>query len=92
MAPTEGERLATIEAVLRELRGDIGERKQEEERTRKRLHELEGAVNLLLEAQKMARRAEANQYRRLELRLQLLTIVVAIGSLVVPLAIAFISR
>lgn len=77
-----------LEAVLLELRGDVGERKHEEERTRHRLHDLEGAVNLLLEAQKMARRAEDKQYRRLELRLEVLTLVIgfaAVAAAVIPL-------
>ena len=82
--PTEGERLASVEQQIIDLRGDIADRKSEEERTRKRLHDIEGIMGLLVDQQKRNREQEATQYRRMELRLQVLTIVIAFAALAEP--------
>ena len=82
--PTEGERLASVEQQIIDLRGDIADRKHEEERTRKRLHDIEGVMGLLVDQQKRNREQEAKQYRRVELRLQALTIVIAFAALAEP--------
>ena len=62
---TEGERLATVEAVLREVQGDVSEIKTEIGAARQRLHSLEGISSAFLAWQKDARLKEAKQYRRL---------------------------
>ena len=71
---------------MRELRGTIRERIDEEGRTRDRLHKLEGITGTLVDEMKHARRQEAVQYRRLELRLQAMTVAVAIVGIALTLA------
>ena len=82
--PTEGERLAKVEQQLVDLRGVIDDRKGEEERTRKRLHDIEGVLGLLVDQQKRNREHEATQYRRVEIRMQVLTVVIAFAALAEP--------
>ena len=71
------------------LRDDVTAIVDEQRRTRDRLHNLEGFAAAYLSIQRENRRSEARQYQRLELRLQVLTIVVAIGAIIVPLLVAF---
>jgi hypothetical protein len=87
--PSDLERLATLEQVARELPGDLAEIKHEQERARGRLHTLEASVQGLMLTQKEARRAEAAQYRRLELRLQRLALAVMAAGTAISLALAF---
>lgn len=87
---TADERLATIEEQIRELRAQVADRKAEEQRTRDRLHAIEGAVKGLVTVQKEARAAEATQYRRVAVRIQVLTLVVAVATIVVPLSLALV--
>lgn len=82
---TEGERLATLEAVLREIRDDVDELRDEWQRARARLHNLEGISNTFLAWQKDAREKEAAQYRRLGLWIGVLSVVVALATIVEPL-------
>ena len=63
--PADGERLATLEEQVRGLREDLAEMRVEEERTRTRLHNLEGFAQAYLDAQRVHRRDEERQYRRL---------------------------
>lgn len=86
---TEGERIASVEQQIIDLRGDIADRKHEEERTRERLHKVEGAMQRLVDIQTDARKQEATQYRRLELRMQALTLVVAFAAMLEPVAYHF---
>ena len=87
--PTEGERLAALEQQIVDLRGDIIDRKHEEERTRERLHKVEGTMQRLVDIQTQARAQEATQYRRLELRMQVMTLVIALAALLEPFAYHF---
>jgi len=87
----DGERLATVEAVLRELRDDMSDLKTEMARTRTRLHNVEGVASAFVDTQKQARRGEAAQYRSLEIRIQVLTIVVGLAAVLTPLALFFIT-
>lgn len=82
--PTDGERLATVEAVLQELRGDMSAFTNEQHRTRERLHKLEGITGLMVNAEKRQRETLENRQRRIEVRLQLLTVVVAVAALLGP--------
>ena len=81
---TEAERIATVEAVLREVRDDVVEIKQETTRTRQRLHSLEGISSSFLSWQKEAREGEKRQYQRLGIRIQVLTVVVGIAAVISP--------
>ena len=73
--PSADERLATVEAVLLELRGDVHDLKTEQKHTRERLHKLEGISTLFVQTQKDNRRKEEDQYRRLGNRLALVGLI-----------------
>ena len=82
--PTEGERLATVEAVLHELRGDVGELRDESLRTRTRLHDLEGLATTLVDQEKVRIRVTKEQQERMRSRIGWLTFAVAVASLLEP--------
>ena len=82
--PTEGERLATVEAVLQELRGDVGDLRQESQRTRGRLHDLEGLASTLVDQERVRIRVTKEQQARMRTRLEVLTVVVAFAALLEP--------
>ena len=63
----------------------------ESDRTRVRLHNLEGIAATFLDQQKAARDREEKQYRRLELRIQALTVVIAVAAVAVPIVLAVLS-
>ena len=90
--PTPEERIATLEAILPEIRDDVREIRAETSRTRKRLHSLEGISSSFLAWQKDAREKEKEQYRRLGVRIQVLTLVVGLAAVVVPLLVVLLSR
>jgi hypothetical protein len=82
-----GQRLVRLEEQLVGVRGDIGDLMTEQIRTRERLHNLEGVAGLFVEAQKENRRREEEQYQRLGLRVQVLTLVVGLAAIAVPLIV-----
>lgn len=82
--PSDPERIATIEQIVLEIRGDILERKDEEGRTRDRLHKLEGLVGMMVERDKDVKVATEVRHRRMELRVQMLTATVAVVGIVEP--------
>lgn len=82
--PTEGERLATVEAVLHELREDMSESRHEQERNRKRLHDLEGLAQMLVSQEKQRSRDTRENQQRTHRRLELLTIVLLISTVLDP--------
>lgn len=81
---TEGERLATVEAVLHDLRGDVGELKDESKRTRGRLHDLEGVAATLVDQERVRIQVTRSQQESMKVRLQVLTVVVALAALLEP--------
>jgi uncharacterized membrane protein len=88
---TDGERLATVEAVLRELRSDLVDLKGESVRTRTRLHNLEGIASAFMDAQRVNRRKEEQQYLRLGMRIQVLTVVVGLAAVLSPIVAVFLT-
>lgn len=89
MHDREGVSTDVLAERLEALRGDVTAIVDEQRRTRDRLHNLEGFAAAYLSVQRENRRSEDRQYRRLELRVQVLTVVIAVGAIVVPLAVAF---
>lgn len=81
---TEGERLATVEAVVQELRGDVGELKEEWRLGRRRLHDLEGLASTLVEQERTRIRVTKEQQTQLRTRLQILTVVIALAAFLEP--------
>ena len=88
MHPPEGERLATLERALVDVEKELAEVSAELVRNRKRLHDLEGLVGMLVNAQKEGRREEESQYRRLEIKIQWLAVAVAFAGVLVAIAVA----
>jgi hypothetical protein len=89
--PTEGERLATVEAILHDIRGDVLDLKQETTEARKRLHKVEGIAGAFMDTQQENRRKEAEQYRRLGLRISYLTVVVGAAAILAPIVLVLLT-
>ena len=81
---TEGERLATVEAVLHELREDMTEARNEQRRTRGRLHDLEGLASMLVNQERQRARDTRENQARTHRRLELLTLVLLLTSVLDP--------
>lgn len=75
-----------------DLVGDIDELKTAVREYHHRLRGVEAAVALLVDAQKDARRGEANQYRRLELRVQWLSVSIAFAAILVSVVLTVIHH
>jgi hypothetical protein len=74
-----------------DLADDVTELRDTRKEDHHRLRSVEATVNLLLDAQQDARRAEARQYQRLELRIGVLTVVLAAAAVVVPIVVAVVA-
>lgn len=81
---TPDARIARVEQLLADLRDDVQEMRDETLRTRRRLHDLEGVSGVLVEQEKLRRRATQLRDRRFMRRLQVLTIVIAIATPLEP--------
>lgn len=66
------------------MRDEIRELKDELTRTRERLHRLETTTAALVQDGRRQAQTEQTARRRLELRLQTLTLLVGVGSILVP--------
>lgn len=92
MTPSDAERLATIEQVLRDVRDDVhglGELRKEDHH---RLRAVETAAGLLLEDQKQATLRRDYELRRLGVKVQWLTLIVAAGSFALGVAVALLAH
>lgn len=92
MVPTEAERLATIEQVLRDMRDDLAEIHRLRSEAHGRLRALELASAALLEDAKTTRRARDVQLRQLTVRIQWLALAVAAGMFVLVLLATFVHH
>ena len=81
---TPDARIAKVEQLLSDLKDDVREMRDETLRTRGRLHDLEGIAGVLVEQEKLRRRATQQRDRRFGRRLQVLTVVVALATLAEP--------
>ena len=89
MHDREGVSVEVLAERIEGVRRDVNELAEETKRNRTRLHNLEGFAAAYLDQQRENRRGEERQYRRLEMRLQVLTAVIAFSAIVVPLLVAF---
>jgi hypothetical protein len=80
----DGERIATLEEAVRGLREDVQTLSAQIDRSRTRLHNLEGFAQAYLDTQKVNRRQEDNQYRRMGNR-------IALGGLVMAAAMVMLT-
>ena len=62
----------------------MGDLKSEGQRTRNRLHDLEGVSSMLVDQEKLRREATGDRQRRLEIRMEVLAVVVAVMAIVEP--------
>ena len=85
MSESDGVAIARLQEQIRGVREDVAAIVDEQRRTRTRLHNLEGIAQTYVDAQKVNRRREEAQYRRLELRLQVLTVVIGVAAVVAPI-------
>jgi len=69
------------------MRREFDSHLDDAQRRSNRIREVENALILLVDAQKQARLAETAQYRRVEIRLQVLTVAVAFAALILSLTI-----
>lgn len=88
----DGERLATLEQAVRDLRDDVLTVGAQMERTRTRLHNLEGFAQSYLDTQQSNRRQEADQYRRMGNRIALAGLALTFGLLVLAAITAYIHH
>ncbi len=88
---TEGERLATVEAILHDLRGDVLENTQELHRVRARTHKLEGGMALLLNRDAVRADIAKERNKRVDRRLQVVVAVVTLGVLINALLTQFLT-
>ena len=80
---TDGERLATIEQVLQDLRGDVGDVRAEQERTRGRLHKLESTMQGLTILQRERIEQQDRLFKTLGLRLKWLSFAISLAGVIV---------
>jgi len=90
--PTDPERLATIEQVLRDIRDDLRDLRAEQKADHHRLRAVEHAVVLLVDEQKQTRDRRDYQIRRLGLKVQWLTLAVAVGSFALGAVVALLAH
>jgi len=69
------------------MRREFDSHLDDAQRRSNRIREVENALILLVDAQKQARLQETAQYRRVEIRLQVLTVAVAFAALILSLTI-----
>ena len=83
--------MARLDERQAELRREFDLHLVEANQRSDRIHELSAAVGLLVEAQKLARRAEESQYRRLEIRFQWVAAAVGIAGLVISVTLVILA-
>ena len=89
---SDGERIATLEALFGEIRGDVAELVQETRRTRGRLHDLEGVTGALVNVQKERSRDEARRERKYTRRLNMLLVLATFAAVISPIAVAVVTH
>lgn len=92
MVPSDGERLATIEQVLRDVRDDVRDLRAEQKDDHHRLRTVEATTAQLVDEQKRTQDRRDFQLRKLGVKIQWLTLVVALGSFALGVAIALLAH
>lgn len=80
----EGVSIDVLAERLEAVKADVAELATEQRRTRERLHQVEGLTGTLVDQDKTRRRDDDRRQRRLEVRLQVLTAVIAAAAFVEP--------
>jgi hypothetical protein len=87
----DGASVDVLAERIKGLRDDVQELSEEQKRSRGRLHDLEGLAAAWADTQNVNRRAEARQYRRLELRIQVLSVAVGFAAVASPILVAYLT-
>lgn len=82
---TDRERIATLEQIMREREGMVSEYKKERLATMQRLDDLEDTTSVLMQDKATRDTTTKERQRRIELRIQVLTVVVAIAAVIEPI-------
>ena len=92
MSPSDAERLATIEQVLKDVRDDVHDLREEQKGDHHRLRAVEASTALLVSAQKETRERRDYQIRRLAVRVQWVTLGVAACSFALGVTVALLAH
>lgn len=92
MTPSDAERLATIEQVLRDVRDDVHDLRDVRKEDHHRLREVEAATSKLVQAHKETQDRRDYQLRRLGVKIQWLTLAVAGGSFALGVVVALLAH
>jgi hypothetical protein len=88
---SEGVSIEVLAERLVGIRHAVTELDAEQKRMRTRLHNLEGFAAAYLDQQRANRRGEERQYRRLEVRVQVLTLAVGFAAVASPIIVAILT-
>ena len=85
MADQYARQMGSFAAQLQALKEDVVQLRADHVSDHHRLRSVESSVALMIEAHKAARRGEETNWRRLEIRMQAMMVVIAIAAIIVPL-------
>lgn len=91
MPESEGVTIGVLVERLKGVREDMAELRQAQREDHHRLRSVEAAVQLMVDSQATNRRSEERQYRRLELRVQVLTLAVGFAAIASPIIVAILT-
>jgi hypothetical protein len=92
VVPSDGERLATIEQVARDIRDDVHELRVEQKDDHHRLRAVTASVELLVHAQKQTKDQRDYELRKLAVKVQWLTLGVAMASFALGFVVAILAH
>jgi len=87
----EGVTIGVLVERLEGVRQDVAELREAQREDHHRLRSVESAVKQMIDAQQVNRRGEERQYRRLEVRVQVLTLAVGFAAIVSPIVVAILT-
>lgn len=91
MREPEGVTIGVLVERLEGVRQDVAELREAQREDHHRLRSVESAVKQMIDAQQVNRRGEERQYRRLEVRVQVLTLAVGFAAIVSPIVVAILT-
>lgn len=88
--PTPDAHFARLDEQILGIRDDVTDLVTEMNRTRGRLHDLEGIAATFVEVQKVNRRREEEQYQKLGLRMQLGMLLLTLAAVLSPIIVLWV--
>ena len=92
MAGEYARQIGSFAAQLQALKEDIVQLRADHQSDHHRLRSVESSVAVMLDAHKSARRGEETNWRRLEIRMQAMMVVIAIAAIIVPLTLVLVHH